>query len=75
MEVLVPIIKDTIAEETEEFLAKLDSLDSNDVKLGDNITTIMIIDDDGVCVRVCVRVYVSACVCMCVCAECMCVSV
>ena len=75
MEVLVPIIKDTIAEETEEFLAKLDSLDSNDVKLGDNITTIMIIDDDGVCVRVCVQVYVSACVCMCVCAECMCVSV
>ena len=75
MEVLVPIINDTIAEGTEEFFAYLNSVDSNDVKLGDNITTIMIIDDDGVCVRVCVRVYVSACVCMCVCAECMCVSV
>ena len=53
MEVFVPIIKDIIAEGTEEFFAKLDSLDPNDVKLGDDIATIMIIDDDGVCVCVC----------------------
>ena len=52
MEVLVPIINDTIAEGTEEFFAHLNSVDSNDVKLGDNITTIMIIDNDGVYVCV-----------------------
>ena len=56
IEVLVPIINDTIAEGTEEFFAHLDSVDSNDVKLGDNIATIVIIDNDGVylCVRMCV---------------------
>ena len=60
MEVLVPIIKDTIAEGTEEFLAKLDGLDPNDVKLGDEIAIIMIIDNDGA--YVCVLVH--ACVCV-----------
>ena len=64
MEVLVPIIKDTIAEGTEEFFAKLDGLDPNDVKLGDEIATIMIIDNDGVYVCVYVCVLVHACVCV-----------
>ena len=52
----VPIINDTIAEGTEEFFANLDNVDPNDVNLGDNLATIMIIDTDGVCVCVCVCV-------------------
>ena len=62
----VPIINDTIAEGTEEFFANLDNVDPNDVNLGDNLATIMIIDNDGVCVCV------SVCVCVCVCVVCVC---
>ena len=45
----VPIINDTIAEGTEEFFANLDNVDPNDVNLGEDFATVMIIDNDGVC--------------------------
>ena len=54
----VPIINDSIAEETEEFFAILDNVNPNDVNLGGAQATIMIIDNDGVCVCVCVYVCV-----------------
>ena len=57
----VSIINDTIAEGTEEFFANLDNVDPNDVNLGDDTASIMILDNDGVCVCVC------GCVCVCVC--------
>ena len=63
----VSIINDTIAEATEEFFANLDNVDPNDVNLGDDTASIMILDNDGVCV--CVGVW--ACVCACLHASCM----
>ena len=59
----VPIINDTIAEGIEEFFANLDNVDPNDVNLGDDTASIMILDNDGVCV-LCVCV---VCVCVCTC--------
>ena len=50
IQVQVPIINDTIAEGREEFFANLDNVDPNDVNLGEDTATIMIINNDGVCV-------------------------
>ena len=57
----VLILNDVIVEGVEDFIGQIRILPGPSVEVLNGTTTIVIQDDDGVCVHVCV------CVCVCVC--------